>query len=204
MDNKPTIYGVMAPRELLADLADYAESGKVPEPWMADKLRALLDVPAAPVEPCAIADALESAQWPNNSIGNKVLVAAAITELRKAAQPQGEPVGYMQKGASAHFLCKEMLDPLNGYTIPVYSEQPAPAPSLIAQSVGVLTFMRDEYEHAGCACCPGGDHVFCRYFKGLPDFNDLTENMRHRNDLEGREFRVTVELVGPLPPVRHS
>lgn len=52
-----------------------------------EELRALLDEPAAPVAPCAIADALESAQWPNTSIGNKVLVAAAITELRKAAQP---------------------------------------------------------------------------------------------------------------------
>lgn len=64
-----------------------------------------------------------------------------------------------------------------------------------AQGVGVLTFMRDDKAHAGCACCPGGDHVFCRYFKGLPDFNDLTQDLRFRSDLEGREFRVTVEAL---------
>lgn len=44
MTTNQTIDGV--PRELLADLADYGESGKAPEPWMVDKLRALLDAPA--------------------------------------------------------------------------------------------------------------------------------------------------------------
>lgn len=43
MTTNQTIGGV--PRELLADLADYGESGKVPEPWMVEKLRALLAAP---------------------------------------------------------------------------------------------------------------------------------------------------------------
>jgi len=94
MTTNQTIDGV--PRELL----DWIFECNVRQFFMErhDKLkelRALLDEPAAPVAPCAIADALESAQWPNTSIGNKVLVAAAITELRKAAQPQGEPVAWI-------------------------------------------------------------------------------------------------------------
>jgi hypothetical protein len=73
--------------------------------------------------------------------------------------------------------------------------QPQGEPVALAQGVGVLTFMRSTSEDANrCACCEG-DHVFCRYFEGLPDFNDLTQDLRHRNDLEGREFRVTVELL---------
>lgn len=55
-------------------------------------LRALLDAPASEAGKSDIASALESSDWAGTSIGNKVLVAAAITELRKAAQPQGEPV----------------------------------------------------------------------------------------------------------------
>jgi hypothetical protein len=77
--------------------------------------------------------------------------------------------------------------------------QPQGEPEAIARGLGVLTFMRDEKAHAGCACCPGGDHVFCRYFKGLPDFNDLTQNLRFRSDLEGRQFRVIVELITEQP-----
>ena len=72
-------------------------------------------------------------------------------------------------------------------------------PVALAQGTGILTFMRSTSEDANrCACCEG-DHVFCRYFKGLPDFNDLTQDLRHRNDLEGREFRVTVELIAEQP-----
>ena len=73
--------------------------------------------------------------------------------------------------------------------------QPQGEPVALAQGVGILTFMRSTGEDANrCACCEG-NHVFCRYFEGLPDFNDLTQDLRHRNDLEGREFRVTVELL---------
>lgn len=69
----------------------------------------------------------------------------------------------------------------------------------IVQGTGVLAFMRSEgLGSDACACCPGS-HVFCRYFMGLPDFNDLTQDLRQRNDLEGREFRVTVELVAEPP-----
>lgn len=95
MTANQTIDGV--PRELLASFAAYVQDS--PNAIMrarVKELRALLDEPAAPVAPCAIADALESAKWPNTSIGNKVLVAAAITELRKDAQPHGEPVAWIE------------------------------------------------------------------------------------------------------------
>lgn len=73
--------------------------------------------------------------------------------------------------------------------------QPQGEPVALAQGVGILTFMRSTSEDANrCGCCEG-DHIFCRYFEGLPDFNDLTQELRHRSDLEGREFRVTVEAL---------
>lgn len=77
--------------------------------------------------------------------------------------------------------------------------QPQGEPVAMAQGVGILTFMRSTGEGANrCGCCEG-DHIFCRYFEGLPHFNDLTEELRHRNDLEGREFRVTVEVLAQQP-----
>lgn len=72
------------------------------------------------------------------------------------------------------------------------SAEPA---EVVVSGMGVLTFMRSEGRNAeSCVCCPGA-HVFCRHFKGLPSFNDMTEKARHRNDLEGRTFRVTVEVL---------
>lgn len=105
-------------------------------------LRALLDAPAAPVAPCAIADALESAQWPNTSIGNKVLVAAAITELRKASKPQGEPVAWMYEHDG--LVHNEQFKPLFYVNrqvgvqepwseTPLYAEQPAPQGEPVAR-----------------------------------------------------------------------
>lgn len=71
--------------------------------WAAQKeLRALLDAPASEAGKSDIASALESSDWAGTSIGNKVLVAAAITELRKAAQPQGEPVAKSKPVAKLH------------------------------------------------------------------------------------------------------
>lgn len=75
---------------------------------------------------------------------------------------------------------------------------------VVARGEGVLTFMRSEGERSdACACCDGA-HVFCRYLKGLPDFLDLTQAARSRNDLEGRTFRVTVEVLpsSPEPEVK--
>lgn len=119
------------------------------------ELRALLDAPDAPVAPCAIADAIESAQWPNTSIGNKVLVAAAITELRKATQSDPLKIGHGVTVRNIGFGCDEerkpylvfadngnltevnlvdvsMISKLRSYTVPeleelgVQVEQPAP------------------------------------------------------------------------------
>jgi hypothetical protein len=129
MTTNQTIDGVLVSRELLERIreklsqTDYTWSVNDPE----EELRALLDKPAAPVSPCAIADALESAQWPNTSIGNKVLVAAAITELRKAAQPQGEPVAHLdlekiQHGGMAYATKMRV----NHRQSALYAEQPAP------------------------------------------------------------------------------
>ena len=75
-------------------------------------LRALLDAPASEAGKSDIASALESSDWAGTSIGNKVLVAAAITELRKAAQPQGEPVAWRFVAAinGKHYITEETPD----------------------------------------------------------------------------------------------
>lgn len=77
--NKQTIDGVLVSRE---QLVRWEELLRTPpgRQELLDELRALLDAPAAPVTPCAIADALEASQWPNTSIGNKVLVAVVLPE----------------------------------------------------------------------------------------------------------------------------
>ncbi|MNJ10731.1 hypothetical protein D3C77_48950 [compost metagenome] len=75
------------------------------------------------------------------------------------------------------------------------SAEPSAPVEVLAQADGVLTFMRSEGdgEHK-CVCCDGV-HVFCRYFEGMPGFNDLSQAARHRNDLEGRKFRVVLQLL---------
>lgn len=186
MDNKPTIDGLMAPRELLERIAE--SGGYVPR---RAELRALLTAGAASRAPAVNTDVrtiLLDITPGADGMGHEVY-ARSCEDVVSALSKQGDRIEEME---------------MELHRLKAIKPQPAPAPSLIAQSVGVLTFMRDETSRRRCACCTGDHHVFSRYFKGLPTLNDLTENMRHRDDLEGREFRVTVELVGPLPPVRHS
>lgn len=64
----------------------------------------------------------------------------------------------------------------------------------MAVAEGVLTFMRSENEGSHCTCC-NGPHIFCRYFEGMSDFDDITRKARFRNDLEGRTFRLVLELL---------
>lgn len=143
--NNQTIDGVLVPRELAKRLA--VPMLRTPEYLFdhrdaLDELRALLDAPAAPVTPCAIADALEASQWPNTSIGNKVLVAAAITELRKAARPQGEPVAWQHRVTAGPQTGWSLWAPGRGkeyaehYTVevrPLYAEQPAPVAGVLPE-----------------------------------------------------------------------
>lgn len=66
---------------------------------------------------------------------------------------------------------------------------------VMAETQGVLTFMRSDSDGSDtCVCCEG-PHIFCRYFKGATDLNDLSQKIRFRNDLEGRRFRVVLELL---------
>lgn len=95
MTTNQTIGGV--PRDKLRDLLNRMSQDQVSLGVYGDEVRALLDAPASEAGKSDIASALESSDWAGTSIGNKVLVAAAITELRKAAQPQGEPVAYRYK-----------------------------------------------------------------------------------------------------------
>lgn len=104
------------------------------------ELRALLDAPAsAKAEPANIADALESSDWSGTSIGNKVLVAAAITELRKAANHEGEPVATVSvwhvdqwyasdPSKAGRNVGVKFSGDTSGLTDgqPLYAEQPAP------------------------------------------------------------------------------
>ena len=54
--------------------------------------------------------------------------------------------------------------------------------------------MRSEKDNSQCTCC-NGPHIFCRYFDGMSDFDDITLKARFRNDLEGRTFRLVLELL---------
>lgn len=142
MSTNQTIDGV--PRELLERLLTLAAMS-ASAPYR--ELRALLDAPACKAcndtgkmhepgqEPgsCAVcrSDPLlhEPASQPQGDGVNWKAVAneqMEVIQQLKAAQAQGEPVAYMQKGAPSRFLCKELFDPLNGYTIPLYAKLPAP------------------------------------------------------------------------------
>ncbi|EMU5678766.1 hypothetical protein KUC62_28195 [Pseudomonas aeruginosa] len=90
--------------------------------------------------------------------------------------------------------CREVVDsvlPLE--PSPSNSEQHC-EPEIMAVAEGVLTFMRSEKEGSHCTCC-NGPHIFCRYFEGMSDFDDITRKARFRNDLEGRTFRLVLELL---------
>ncbi|HCF7072100.1 TPA: hypothetical protein NIJ37_004471 [Pseudomonas aeruginosa] len=90
--------------------------------------------------------------------------------------------------------CREVVDsvlPLE--PSPSNSEQHC-EPEIMAVAEGVLTFMRSENEGSHCTCC-NGPHIFCRYFEGMSDFDDITRKARFRNDLEGRTFRLVLELL---------
>ncbi|EKA31405.1 hypothetical protein, partial [Pseudomonas aeruginosa] len=90
--------------------------------------------------------------------------------------------------------CREVVDsvlPLE--PSPSNSEQHC-EPEIMAVAEGVLTFMRSEKEGSHCTCC-NGPHIFCRYFEGMSDFDDITRKARFRNDLEGRSFRLVLELL---------
>lgn len=80
MNNNQTIDGVLVSRELLDDLAGYGEGGKVPEPWMVEKLRALLDAPAK-------SEFLQSCEAAHLEI---------LKHCKPVAQPQGEPVAWVE------------------------------------------------------------------------------------------------------------
>lgn len=129
---------------------------------------------------------MPDAETPDPAHGTVPMLDKALAELRALLD------------APAECRCKRFGKDNQHWPCPIHSSptaQPQGEPVALAQGVGILTFMRSTGEDANrCACCEG-DHVFCRYFEGLPDFNDLTQDLRHRNDLEGREFRVTVELL---------
>ena len=117
MTTNQTIDGV--PRELLADLASYGESGKVPEPWMVERLRGLLDAPACEFHQSADECETYSGKHPRST----------------AAQPQGEPVAWQyrvsagpQTGWSLWHDGKgeEFKQSYQVETRPLYAEQPAP------------------------------------------------------------------------------
>lgn len=120
MTTNQTIGGV--PRELLADLEDYGESGKAPEPWMVDKLRALLDAPAC--NEC-------------EDVGYHVTMGAqrSCWACKPAAQTQGEPVARVEIGADRDAVMTitddNWLRSLKArgihQIVPLYAEQPAPA-----------------------------------------------------------------------------
>ncbi|HGM4118262.1 TPA: hypothetical protein ACKPED_004713 [Pseudomonas aeruginosa] len=95
--------------------------------------------------------------------------------------------------------CREVVDsvlPLE--PSPSNSEQHC-EPEIMAVAEGVLTFMRSEKEGSHCTCC-NGPHIFCRYFEGMSDFDDITRKARFRNDLEGRTFRLVLELLPAALP----
>lgn len=110
MTTNQTIDGVS--RELLADLADYAESGKVPEPWMADKLRALLDAPAVhpelgstPADHMAwlLDKVVHPGDYPAHVLHDQIRATLEVIS-KPASQTQGEPVAMNREQFEAWVL----------------------------------------------------------------------------------------------------
>lgn len=92
---------ISVPRELLREVVECSEAYTDISDSCFEELRALLAKPAeqhqgADTPPKdsagALADALESSDWPGVSIGNKVLIAAAIQHLRARQSDQPAPV----------------------------------------------------------------------------------------------------------------
>lgn len=131
MTTNQTIDGV--PRELLDDLASYGESGKVPEPWMVEKLRALLESPAS-CETC----------------GGSGRFGMGFCECcQEAAQPLGAPVAYRvvfndgekSKWEDGAPQGQDLYDVRDGVIRAVeraYAEQPAPVAVVMPERSSAL------------------------------------------------------------------
>ena len=61
----------------------------------------------------------------------------------QTAPADAQPVGYIQSGGSERFLCKELFDPLNGYTVPVYTH---PDAGEVARLRAELKSMGERYQ----------------------------------------------------------
>lgn len=120
---------------------------------------------------------------------------------REALKPLGLPLGDRLENASLSASAEpsereaQALKDESRLGIERLPTEPSAPVEVLGQADGVLTFMRsDGGGPHECDCCDGV-HVFCRYFEGMPGFNDLTQAARHRNDLEGRTFRVVLQLL---------
>ena len=150
MTTNQTIDGV--PRELLADLADYGESGKAPEPWMVEKLRALLDAPAKPVEDLE-ADNVKLA-------ADRAALSTELEKLRKAYRgvlaqldadrPQGEPVAWKTGSITWAYEpdARRHGEQHGVLVVPLYAEQPAPVAVVLPERRALSHSSR---EQAMCA-----------------------------------------------------
>lgn len=90
--------------------------------------------------------------------------------------------------------CREVVDSVLPLEPSRSNSEQHCLPEIMAVAEGVLTFMRSEKDNSQCTCC-NGPHIFCRYFDGMSDFDDITLKARFRNDLEGRTFRLVLELL---------
>ncbi|HHL3045319.1 TPA: hypothetical protein ACQ49P_005344 [Pseudomonas aeruginosa] len=90
--------------------------------------------------------------------------------------------------------CREVVDSVLPLEPSRSNSEQHCLPEIMAVAEGVLTFMRSEKDNSRCTCC-NGPHIFCRYFDGMSDFDDITLKARFRNDLEGRTFRLVLELL---------
>ncbi|HBO1242431.1 TPA: hypothetical protein ACGJWA_003782 [Pseudomonas aeruginosa] len=110
--------------------------------------------------------------------------------------------GMFDSGASDE--CREVVDSVLPLEPSPSNSEPHCVPEIMAAAEGILTFMRSEKENGSqCTCC-NGPHIFCRYFEGMSDFDDITRKARFRNDLEGRTFRLVLELLPPRKEVGHE
>lgn len=126
MTTNRTIDGVLVSRELLESFAAYvSDSPNAIMRARAKELRALLD---------AAAVASDGVNW--KAVANEQM---GIIQALKAAQPQGEPVAWMDpRSPEMHASISNEVKQhnlkfggapaaaVNGYSIPLYAEQPAP------------------------------------------------------------------------------
>ncbi|HBN9243587.1 hypothetical protein [Pseudomonas aeruginosa] len=151
-----------------------------------------------------VAELLNSAPGRSQPVEAQYSAPAELRAICMLVAEAGIKYGRGRHRAVASDECREVVDSVLPLEPSPSNSEPHCVPEIMAAAEGILTFMRSEKENGSqCTCC-NGPHIFCRYFEGMSDFDDITRKARFRNDLEGRTFRLVLELLPPRKEVGHE